>query len=962
MAAAGGGERRWQDHAEPDLRPRVRQHLVQKFSEICELQNAPSQKLQTLAANFEESVFRTAKCKIDYMRKISCKMISLDQKRSQVLQAAADRQQQHMQMVRNMQLINTVQAVQGGNSSVVATQTMSTMGSSVRPPSQLQNNHMACAFLPNMQIKVKQEPSDMMAMLDETFKSQPTTVSPVARGIQPNQRAAQSVAIRSQNQCQPMQQMPTNFAWCQPSSRAQLQGDPVVRPSTQQNPTFRQNTSGICEQHWQPAKLMTNNQQGLGANQQKMQMQRYQMLGANVTNMNTGYHEGLNNQQNPGWASGLQSPLKACGQEELKKTHLESQLIAPTHQKITINQQNNLHRLGPQTSGSAGEVDCREEIFQQIKSWKDAYLSELIELNQTLVVPKQTEEQLKSLPKDKADSYSRKSAIKNTIGVVLKFLQLQKSEISETMRGQLHKCQSTIHKLLDFHAKLKSRNQGTIVGHESQNCHVQSQTINLTGDSSQFTSGKSNQQKHPEQSADASISHVRQNIVITTPMRQNNVPSTLPTRQKPSSNPHTVASPCISINSPGELLSPQTNDSEACCTPFPIANSGVEQVVSPTLQSPTAKPGNIADSSPCASVKSTKTPTIKNSGGLAVASPCSSVKSTLPSNVAKSGVVPVASPSDSVKSIPSKGGHSLPDHNAAAAEANYCHLVSPTKLTAPTSPGQAQTAAGEANDPADPLTAKKPIDRLLDALRSSSPAMIHSSVSSMELALSAMDSVPLPPWIRSNNKMKQVFDVTTSRSESSLVGSLDGSSVTIESDASDSASSGERRAKRRKTQNAKDALLDEILAINGTLIDTVISIVGDDVTESITLCNGGTLIKISYSAVSLVPSLRSHFATPEIQPLVMPVKLLVPADYPRSSPVLVDDGGCDQLRTKFSSISDAVAASFKRVLRCLREPRSVTEMARAWDDCVRAAVTEYASRHGGGTTSSRLGPWESCVV
>ncbi|KAL6653099.1 hypothetical protein ACP70R_012024 [Stipagrostis hirtigluma subsp. patula] len=964
MADGGGGERRWQDEVEPDLRPRVRQCILQKFSEICNVRDAPSQKLQTLATNFEEGVFRTAKCRVDYMRNISSKMASLDQKRSQVLQAAADRQQQqHMQMVGQMQTI------QGGNSSGTATsQAVSMTASPIRTPSQFRNQHVACSS-PNMQIKAKQGSPDMMSMLDHTFNSQHPTVAPVALGVHPIEQTTQSVAIQSQSQCPSMQLQHTNVAQCQP---AELQGQPVVIPNEEHNHLFRQNASGICEQPWQPADSMMTSQQDL--NQLQILTQRHQMLGDNVTSMNISYPGGWNNMQNAGWTAAPQSPLRVCGKEVLKKqTSMESPPMGPAQQKITINQQSNAHCPSPQisvTMGSAEEVDWREEIFQQqkIESWKDNYFSDLIELNRTVGAPKLTEEQLQSLPKDKAEAYNRRSSITSTISSVLNFLQLQKSEIRETMRGLLPKYQNAIHQLLGLHGKIKAHNEGTNARLQKQNCHGQPQTISLTGGTPPFTGRKSNQQKLPLQTMDGSISQISQTVLATTPMRQNVVTTTPPARQKTHSNQsHIVTSPCIAINSPGALLSSPSNDVEVCCRPSPIAKSGVAQVPSPyaspisALQSATDKQGMIAAaSSPCASVKSTLTPNIKNSGVLAAVSPCTSVKSTLPLNVTKNSGV--ASLCDSVKSLPSKDGDSisplLAHCNAPEAEV---HKVTPTKLMTPASPGQAQTAFAEAEDRAETLVAKKPIDRLLDAVRSLSVTVLRSSVSSLESALSAMDTVPLLPWSRSNNKMKRAFDLTTSRSESSALGSMDGSSVTFEGDASDSASSGERSAKRQKTQNAKDALLDEILAINGTLIDTMISIVGDNETDAITSCYGGTVIKLSCSAVALTPSLKSHFATSEMQPLVMPVKLLVPADYPRSSPVLVDNGGCDQLRTKFNYDLGTVDVSFRRALCSLPEPRSMEETARAWDACVRTAVIEYACQHGGGTMSSWLGRWESCV-
>lgn len=291
------------------------------------------------------------------------------------------------------------------------------------------------------------------------------------------------------------------------------------------------------------------------------------------------------------------------------------------------------------------------------------------------------------------------------------------------------------------------------------------------------------------------------------------------------------------------------------------------------------------------------------------------------------------------------------------------------------SPLQAETPAGQADDQvrggAETPVAKKPIDRLVDAVLSSSPAALRSSANSIWSVLSMSDCVPhaevgtFQDWTFSQqrggsstlNKMKRVFDHTTSRSESPPLGSMDGSCVTAECDVSDSESSGERIVKRQKTQNANDVLWEEIKAINSTLIDTVISITGDNGTDGISSCNGGTTIELSYTAVSLAPSLKSLLATSEMS-LAVPAKLFVPSDYPRSSPVLLNYQGEDQLR-KLTDISNAVGVAFRRAVSDLPEPRSIKGTARAWDACVRRAVTEFADRLGGGTFSWRLSRWES---
>lgn len=211
------------------------------------------------------------------------------------------------------------------------------------------------------------------------------------------------------------------------------------------------------------------------------------------------------------------------------------------------------------------------------------------------------------------------------------------------------------------------------------------------------------------------------------------------------------------------------------------------------------------------------------------------------------------------------------------------------------------------------------------------------------------------------NKMKRVFNNTSSCSGSLLAGSFDNSCMSFECDASGSGSSSKRSIKRQKTKNANDALLEEIKSINSTLIDTVISMSGDCETDGFASCGGGTTLKLSYNAVSISRAVISLFATSEMS-LVCPAKLFIPPDYPSSSPVLINDGGDEVLRKNSSAISVSLDVAFRHVLADLPEPRSIKEIARAWDACVRKAVTEFAQRQGGGTVSMMLGRWDRCAA
>ncbi|KAM3296853.1 hypothetical protein ACQJBY_038949 [Aegilops geniculata] len=155
-------------------------------------------------------------------------------------------------------------------------------------------------------------------------------------------------------------------------------------------------------------------------------------------------------------------------------------------------------------------------------------------------------------------------------------------------------------------------------------------------------------------------------------------------------------------------------------------------------------------------------------------------------------------------------------------------------------------------------------------------------------------------------------------------------------------SSGESCNKRRKMH----ALRDEIRAAYSMVVETEIRITDDDTGGA----EGAVVIELCYIPVSLTPDLRAA-----IDPSEMSTKLLVPADYPRSSPVLLgDDGG-----HRKGIAAGVLDVEFRRVLGQLPEPRSIKGIAQAWDACVRRAVVQFAHGLGGGTFSTRHGRWES---
>ncbi|MFQ6638999.1 hypothetical protein Gotur_016886 [Gossypium turneri] len=163
---------------------------------------------------------------------------------------------------------------------------------------------------------------------------------------------------------------------------------------------------------------------------------------------------------------------------------------------------------------------------------------------------------------------------------------------------------------------------------------------------------------------------------------------------------------------------------------------------------------------------------------------------------------------------------------------------------------------------------------------------------------------------------------------------------------------------------ANHALLEEIREINQQLIDTVVDISDEDVDPGTvaTAAGGGegTVVKCSFNAVALSSNLKSQYMSAQMSP-IQPLRLLVPTNYPNCSPVLLDKFPVE-VSKEYEDLSVKAKSKFSISLRTLSQPMSLGEIARTWDVCARAIISEHAQQSGGGSFSSKYGTWENCSM
>ncbi|KAH7669703.1 Kix domain of CBP (creb binding protein) [Dioscorea alata] len=233
----------------------------------------------------------------------------------------------------------------------------------------------------------------------------------------------------------------------------------------------------------------------------------------------------------------------------------------------------------------------------------------------------------------------------------------------------------------------------------------------------------------------------------------------------------------------------------------------------------------------------------------------------------------------------------------------------------------------------------RPIELLINAVQSAAPAVLDSSIKDIA---SVVDLDILSSSARSSRKKI--------RHDSSMDVSLAcGNELEFAAP-----STGQFQA------NLVTSLVqNEIKEINKRLIDTVVSVSEEEVDHIAARAAEGMVVSFAFIAVSISPNLISKLASQRMTP-IMSLRLLVPHDYPKSSPVLLDKLPDEQSKES-GDLSSKAMSKFNKSLQLVSQPISLSKMAKLWDASIRELMLAYAHQYGGGTFSSRIACWQTCV-
>ncbi|CAK7339917.1 unnamed protein product [Dovyalis caffra] len=267
-----------------------------------------------------------------------------------------------------------------------------------------------------------------------------------------------------------------------------------------------------------------------------------------------------------------------------------------------------------------------------------------------------------------------------------------------------------------------------------------------------------------------------------------------------------------------------------------------------------------------------------------------------------------------------------------------------------------------------------PFQRFLLAVQSLSPEVLNAAVHDIDSVVNVVDKIAggvaeghskaaigedlvseagfhVQEWNLGSQKLG-IYEKEMEKQFSSMTWDTVGQPMNWTSDSDSTTTS---RFNKPRVKPSKD-LLDEIRRANKRLIETLVEI---DSTKDDSLSaedREGTIIKCTYTPVSLSGDFKSMSSSPFP---VLTLRVLVTPEYPNTSPVILDKLPVG-LSKEPEDLSEKTKLKFSAALRKLSEPISLLQLAKTWNACCRAMLLEFVKPFGG-TFSSVYGQWEDCL-
>ncbi|KAK4267602.1 hypothetical protein QN277_024358 [Acacia crassicarpa] len=399
----------WRTQLQPDSRERIINKIMDALQRHIPVSGQDGlHELCKIAQRFEDKIYTAATSQSDYLRKISLKILAMDNKTQNTM-------------------VNPSQSNAGGPSNKRIDSGIP-MHCQVHNPGQL---HATPVRNQNQQANNVQQPTQPMLQQE-------------SQSVIRQQQQQQNTSINNQQQI-PISQQPI-LAPQQQQHLLALQSNVT---SVRHPQLVGQQNEGDLQQH---LRLLVGQQNNLPILQQPQQQQQQlinqqnnlanmheQQLGSNIP--------GLQLQQKlatqPGNSSLQTNPFQPDMQQRLQASSSFLQ-----QQNVLLDQQKQLYqsqRALPNSSSTSldsttqtrrpEEDDWKEELYQKIKSMKESYLPELSEMHQKIEAKLQQHEALPDGPR--SDQLEKLKIFKTMLERLMTFLQISKGHIVPAFKEKM---------------------------------------------------------------------------------------------------------------------------------------------------------------------------------------------------------------------------------------------------------------------------------------------------------------------------------------------------------------------------------------------------------------------------------------------------------------------------------------------------------------------------------------------
>ncbi|XP_076921146.1 mediator of RNA polymerase II transcription subunit 15a-like [Bidens hawaiensis] len=740
-----------------------------------------------------------------------------------------------------------------------------------------------------------------------------------------------------------IQQQQQSYAFMQPTT---LQPSSLSTIKQTQQPHYPQSGQPVS-QHYQQMVLRQQRQQQPRMFGQQNSLSSVQSIGQhnNFSGIHQQQHLGPQNSpkqpQSLGTQSGnsmlnnqhsshlMQSTQSQRAQMELQQ-QLQTQSAQFQHQvnmkqrlPTSFNQQRAMPEASSTSSDSTAQTghpnsgDWQEEVYQKVKAMKDKYFQELADMYRICRARLQQHDSFSQPPN--GDQVERLKKYKHTLECCMKFLKLLKNNITLNHKETLGVYEKEIVNLITSQRRKLAptlQQQRMNQMQQSQQTQIQPHESQMNLQHNNLVTLHHNLVSNPQQYMMSMLPHQQLKQLQSRQMQQQLLQKQQLLHQQTKHNTK------LNVNQPQH----QINDANELKIKQEIKSESLKQLSSVTKSSTPLQPASSA-----LVVSSPSTPSTSNVQG-----DPDKIVSLGASLLSNEGII--CTPGMST---------SNPDVNHAT---------------------DASVVSGKST------TVEQPLERLLKVIKSISSKSLSASVKDIDMVVSMGDSVVEPTSdgesinAVSQDLVAMAYTTTTGKRKTKhLMNPMFINVVSSPCCVNDSfnqlkylenselESTATSTIKRPRVE-MKHPLLDEIRKINQGLIDTVVDISQENADSD----GKGTIVKCSYSAVALGPNLKSQYASVQMPP-IQPLRLLVPANYPNCSPILLDKVPVE-VNKEYEDLSIKVKWRFNSCVRRLCDPMSLEKMARTWDDCARAVILECVQQSGGGTFTSKYGAWEDCLT